>query len=82
MNKHTLKLPGQQIPQPPLQQRSDAPHEEQPNSPTSSPESTAGAFAHWTLNKQIQKTPKMKTNFRYRVCVFMPHYISCVYLQC
>jgi len=46
---HTFKLPGQQVAQPPLQQRGDAPHEEQPDSPARSPEATAWTFTHWTL---------------------------------
>lgn len=48
---HTFKLPGQQIPQPPLQQWSDAPHEEQPHSPAWSPEATAWTLANRTLTK-------------------------------
>lgn len=48
---HTFKLPGQQIPEPPLQQWSNAPHEEEPHSPTRTPEATTWTFAHRTLIK-------------------------------
>lgn len=48
---HTFKLPGQQISQPSLQQRSDPPHKEQPHSPARSPETTTWALAHRTLSK-------------------------------
>lgn len=49
---HTLKLSGEQIPEPPLQQWSDAPHEEQPDPPAGSPEPTTWTFAHRTLSEK------------------------------
>ena len=48
---HTFKLPGQQVAQPPLQQRGDAPHEEEPHSPARGPEATAWTFTHWSLGE-------------------------------
>lgn len=55
---NTFKLPGQQIPQPPLQQRSDPPHEEQPDSPARSPEATTWTLAHRPLSKKKKETKK------------------------
>ncbi len=55
----TFKLPGQQIPEPPLQQRSDPPHEKQPDSPAGSPEATTRTLAHRTLiNKYLKNKQK------------------------
>ena len=45
----TFKLTRQQIAQPSLQERRDTAHKEQPDSPTRSPKSAAGAFADRTL---------------------------------
>lgn len=55
---NTFKLPGQQIPQPPLQQRSDPPHEEQPDSPARSPEATTWTLAHRPLSKKKERNKK------------------------
>lgn len=55
----TFKLPGQQIPQPSLQQWSDPPHEEQPDSPSRSPEATTRTLANRTLLK-VKKINKLK----------------------
>lgn len=45
----TFKLPGQQISKPPLQQRSDSSHEEEPHSPARGPEATTWTLANRTL---------------------------------
>lgn len=49
----TFKLPGQEVAQPSFQQRSNATHEKQPDSPASSPKATARAFPHRALESQI-----------------------------
>lgn len=61
-SEHTLKLSGQQIPQPPLQQWSDPPHEEQPDSPARSPEATTWTFAHWTLSGKKKRNVLTQEN--------------------
>ena len=43
-----LKLPGQQVPEPTLQEGHDAAEEEEPDAPHGRPEPHAGAFAHRT----------------------------------
>lgn len=50
----TLELSGQQIPKPPLQQRRDSSHEEEPNPPTGRPETTSGSLTDGAL-EQIGK---------------------------
>lgn len=45
----TFKLSGQEISKPPLQQWSNASHEEKPHSPARSPESTTWTFSYRTL---------------------------------
>ncbi len=44
-----LELAGEQVPEPALQQRGDAAHEEEPDPPPRGPEPAAGTFTHGTL---------------------------------
>lgn len=47
----TFKLPGQEVPEPALQQRRNPSHEEEPHAPAGSPEAAAGALPHRPLHK-------------------------------
>lgn len=44
-----LKLSGEEVTEPPLQQRGHASHEEQPDTPTRCPEAAAWPLTHRTL---------------------------------
>jgi hypothetical protein len=44
----TFKLTGEEISEPPLKERDDAAHEEQPHSPTGSPKTATRTLSDWT----------------------------------
>lgn len=63
----TFELPGQQVAKPPLQQRSDAPHEEEPHSPSWSPKATPRALSNWALRTKNIEISSLVYGFNVKV---------------